>query len=202
MAINLLPHDHINWLAKCQHLVPFCRWLNLTHTNTYIHGPFNFATVNRHKSCDRISWHDWDILVWHPRDFQNPPPWFDLPSYSIHADLGIQISFCDPSHIAPLYATSNVDSDCLIPRQKVWDTPLFFQEAAKRDLADLLMPSQASNSTRWNCDAVSIMHVPVSLWLSSIFVWAHKINCLVSSNVFLDLPCGSRPDCWSQPAIL
>jgi hypothetical protein len=42
-------------LAKRQHLVPFCHRLNLTHTDTYIDGPVNFATVNRHKSCDHIS---------------------------------------------------------------------------------------------------------------------------------------------------
>ena len=38
------------------------QYINLTHLNTYIHGPFDFATLGGHKSCNRISANDWSIL--------------------------------------------------------------------------------------------------------------------------------------------
>jgi hypothetical protein len=31
--------------AKRHNLLPFQKWLNITHTDTYIHGPFEFTTV-------------------------------------------------------------------------------------------------------------------------------------------------------------
>jgi hypothetical protein len=74
MTHLIRPLDTSKALAKRQHLVPFHWWLDLTHTNTYIPHPFNFATVNGCKSCNCISQHDWDILVSHSWDFQNPPP--------------------------------------------------------------------------------------------------------------------------------
>ena len=38
------------------------QYINLTHLDTYIHGPFDFATLGGHKSCNRISANDWSIL--------------------------------------------------------------------------------------------------------------------------------------------
>jgi hypothetical protein len=64
MTTHLIrPSETSKALAKQQNLVPFCRWLNLTHTDTYIHGLFNFATVNGCKSHDHISQYDCDILI-------------------------------------------------------------------------------------------------------------------------------------------
>ncbi len=40
------PSDTSEALAVKQRLVPFRRWLNLTHSDTYLHGPFDFASVN------------------------------------------------------------------------------------------------------------------------------------------------------------
>jgi hypothetical protein len=48
--------------ALHHHLFSFCQYVNLTHSNTYIHGPFNFATFGGHKSHDRVSGNDWSIL--------------------------------------------------------------------------------------------------------------------------------------------
>ncbi len=38
-------------------------WLNLTHTDKYINGPFVFATTNGCKTQDRISQTNWDALA-------------------------------------------------------------------------------------------------------------------------------------------
>jgi hypothetical protein len=48
--------------AKRHGLVPFQRWINLTHSDTFIHGPFDFAIVEARKTRDRISQIDWDVL--------------------------------------------------------------------------------------------------------------------------------------------
>jgi hypothetical protein len=49
-------------------LCPFWKWLNLTHLNTFIHGPFEFASVNPSmagKTRDCVSQADLDILTSH-----------------------------------------------------------------------------------------------------------------------------------------
>ena len=48
----ICPSDTSTAYAKRNKLLPFHRFLNLTHTDTYIHGPFNIATINGRKSCD------------------------------------------------------------------------------------------------------------------------------------------------------
>ena len=56
------PSDTSEDFAARHQLVPFRQWINLTHQDTYIHGPFNFATVNGRRTRDRISEEDWKIL--------------------------------------------------------------------------------------------------------------------------------------------
>ena len=59
---NLIrPSDTSEDLASRKGLVPFRMWANLTHEDTYIHGPFEFATINGRKSRDRVSLDDWKI---------------------------------------------------------------------------------------------------------------------------------------------
>jgi hypothetical protein len=122
-----------------QKLVPFCCWLNHTHLDTYLHGPFNFATVNGWNTCNRIAQHDWDILSCQGVQFQNLLPWFDYPSYSIHINRGVHFTICDSSHTAALCAVSNLDIDCLYHYQRslVYSVyyPLLHFGAAKRNLS-------------------------------------------------------------------
>ena len=40
-------------------LVPAQKYVHLLHEDTFIHGPFDFATVNNQKTRDRISEKDW-----------------------------------------------------------------------------------------------------------------------------------------------
>lgn len=80
------PSDTSEDYARRHHLVPCRRLINLTHHDTFIHGPFDFASVNGRKSRDRISQFDWDNLAKRSSMFQNVVPSTELPSYSIHVD--------------------------------------------------------------------------------------------------------------------
>ncbi len=71
------------------HLLPIHCWVNLTHVNTFIHGPFDFTTVNGRKTRDCVGQEAWDALTAKTLMFCNPIPRFDLPSYSIHVDRGV-----------------------------------------------------------------------------------------------------------------
>ena len=80
--------------AKCHNLLPFRKWLNITHTDTYIHGPFKFATVRGRKSRYRICQEDcWDVLWQHDTMFQNPLHAYDFPTHSIHVDQGAHVTY-------------------------------------------------------------------------------------------------------------
>ena len=48
------PSDTSDDYAKRHHLLPFRKWLNSTHTDTFIHSLFEFATVRGRKSRDCI----------------------------------------------------------------------------------------------------------------------------------------------------
>ena len=40
----------------------FRKWLNITHSDTFIHGPFEFVSIGGQKTQDRISQYDWNVL--------------------------------------------------------------------------------------------------------------------------------------------
>jgi hypothetical protein len=89
------PSDTSEDYATRHKLCPFQKWLNLTHIDTFIHGPFEFATAHGCKTQDHISQANWDVLKMHLDMFHNPLPQFDIPSYSVHVDCGVHISFHD-----------------------------------------------------------------------------------------------------------
>lgn len=80
------PSESSEAYAKRHRLVPCCRYLNLSHTDTYICGPFDFATIKGRKCRDRIGREHWESLARHSSMFSNPVPSQDLPTYSIHVD--------------------------------------------------------------------------------------------------------------------
>jgi hypothetical protein len=59
------PSDTSEAHATRLSLVPFRRWVNLTHSDTFIHGPYNFAAAHGWQSRDRISNTDWDAISSH-----------------------------------------------------------------------------------------------------------------------------------------
>jgi hypothetical protein len=50
----ITPSDTSAEHASHHHLVTVRSWVNLTHCDTYIHGPFDFAILRGRKTCDRI----------------------------------------------------------------------------------------------------------------------------------------------------
>jgi hypothetical protein len=109
------PSDTSKAHAATHPLVPFRRWLNLTHSDTYIHGPFDFASVNACKTRDRISQSDWDILSKQTSMLHNPLLQFDLPSYSIHVNRGVHVAICNTTNCNLLLAAANLSGDQLYP---------------------------------------------------------------------------------------
>jgi hypothetical protein len=88
-------------------LTAFQKWVNLTHHDTFIHGPFDFSSINGRKTQDRVSQQDWDVLKSHCNMFHNPLPRFDVPSYSIHVDRGAHILFHDAAITRQLISTAS-----------------------------------------------------------------------------------------------
>ncbi|KAL3802962.1 hypothetical protein HJC23_011585, partial [Cyclotella cryptica] len=70
----LRPDSYAPIYAKELNLHPYCQWVNLFHHATYIHGPFEFATINGRKTRDRISTSDWDILSQSSTRYDDAPP--------------------------------------------------------------------------------------------------------------------------------
>jgi hypothetical protein len=89
------PSDTSDAYTVRHKLVPFRKWLNISHLDTFIHGPFDFASIRGRKTRDCISQDDWDILAKHTSMFGNPLPRFDVPTYSIHVDCGAHMQFHD-----------------------------------------------------------------------------------------------------------
>jgi len=63
------------------------------HEDTFIHGPFNFATVQNRMTRDRIGQVDLQALANHSHMYQNSVPSFDVPTYSIHVNNGVHFRF-------------------------------------------------------------------------------------------------------------
>jgi hypothetical protein len=101
------PYDTLEDYVTRHKLCPFRKWLNLTHIDTFIHGPFEFAAAQGCKTQDRISQADWDILKMHLDMFHKSLPQFDVPSYSVHVDRGAPISFHDTAISCQLVLTTS-----------------------------------------------------------------------------------------------
>ena len=82
--------------ASKELLVPFRKWINLTHTSAYIHGPFEFTSVRGRKSRDRIGTDVWKILSACRSMYSNDPLKSDVPSYSVHADRNMHEAYDTP----------------------------------------------------------------------------------------------------------
>jgi hypothetical protein len=101
----ITPLDKSEKRALHQHLVPVHCWVNVTRRVTFIHGPFDFATVRGRKTQDRVDQYAWNALSSKLSMFVNKVPRFDLPTYSIHLDRGINLIFTGMaavSHHEPL----------------------------------------------------------------------------------------------------
>ena len=93
-------------------LMPFRKWLNICHQDTYIHGPFEFASIRGNKTHDRIDQVDWDALALHSSLFCDPIPSFNLTTYLIHCGRDTHVSV----HIAAASDT------CIFKKSHTADT--------------------------------------------------------------------------------
>ncbi len=73
----ITPSDTSEDRASRQNLVPVRCWVNLTHNDTYIHGPFDFASVRGQKTRDRICLDDWNVILAKSSMFVNKVPKLD-----------------------------------------------------------------------------------------------------------------------------
>ncbi len=87
------PTDTSEAYALCHHQFSFCQYINLTHSDTYIHGPFNFATFGGRKSHDRVSGDDWSILQSCTAMFRNSMPSLEVTTYSVPIDACAHTTF-------------------------------------------------------------------------------------------------------------
>jgi hypothetical protein len=99
--------DSSDTYANQKKLLPLWKYVNLTHLNTFIHGPFNFATINNWKSRDRIGLTKWDILKSHCHLFHNLIPRFDVPTYSVHVDAGTHTTFYCAALLSELFSLAH-----------------------------------------------------------------------------------------------
>jgi hypothetical protein len=89
------PMDTSDSYVTRHKLMPFRKWLNICHLDTYIHGPFYFASVRGRKTRDRVAQSDWDVLHRNSLMFNNPVPRFDVPTYLVHCNCGAHVTFHD-----------------------------------------------------------------------------------------------------------
>ena len=104
------PSDTSEQLAARHNLSPFRQWITLTHESTYIHGPFEFASIHGRKSRDRITLSDWETLHQHSSMFTNDPPSLELPTYSIHIDRGVHLSYSSTELAQVLFLVTEATS--------------------------------------------------------------------------------------------
>ncbi len=103
--------------ASHHHLLPFCQYVNLTHSDTFIHGLFDFATLGGRKRRDRVSGDDWRILRLHTSMFHNLVPSEEVTTYSVHIDACAHTTFASGSPLGEIspHAASEREFQQLYP---------------------------------------------------------------------------------------
>jgi hypothetical protein len=81
----LQPSEFPPPLAEQRSLVPYREWINLHDSTIYIHGPFNFATLNNRKTRDRISETEWRTLAEKSNQYNNASP--EIRQRNIHVNV-------------------------------------------------------------------------------------------------------------------
>ena len=90
------PTNNEEMYCKKHQLQPFRDWINLFDDDTFLLGPFNFATFNGRQSKDRISTSVWSALQSQSDKFDNSVPktmnadnlvyYLDTQYHSMHSD--------------------------------------------------------------------------------------------------------------------
>ena len=95
------PTESTHSYVKQKHLIPFREWIYIHHKDTFLHGPFDFATINGQKTKDHISSQDWSTLSQIKQKYDNSAPVTNLIStnafhintqyHTVHKDHAIDI---------------------------------------------------------------------------------------------------------------
>jgi hypothetical protein len=80
------PSNNVTKYCKQKNLTAHSIWTYLSHSDIYLLGPFNFATLNGRKSIDRIDHDIWQNLSKLSSHYKNQPPSPVASAYSIHID--------------------------------------------------------------------------------------------------------------------
>ena len=95
-----LPYGLFRGVCSCFWLLtPFRQWVFLHFADTFIHGPFNFATINGRRTRDRVDAIDWAALRACAEMYSNPSPSTSLPTFCV------QLSKVHVEHHIPSVAT-------------------------------------------------------------------------------------------------
>ena len=79
-------------------LLPYTKWVFINHANVFLHGPFDFATLNETKTRDRLSQSDLQVLSDTSAKYDNEPPiiasantafYIDTAFHSRHENLRV-----------------------------------------------------------------------------------------------------------------
>ena len=88
----ITPSDTYEDCALHFHLHPIHCWTYLTHSDTYIHGLFSFATVRGMKTRNHVDQDCWKALAAKSSMFSNKLPSFVIPRYSIRLNCGVHLT--------------------------------------------------------------------------------------------------------------
>jgi hypothetical protein len=84
------PSETSESYASCHKLLPLGKWLNISHLDTYIHGPVEFATIviafARRTGVSSADTSLCSAIQFHCSD---------VPTFSIHVDRGAHVTFHD-----------------------------------------------------------------------------------------------------------
>ncbi len=145
-------------------LSAFKKWVNLTHWDTFIHGPFEFSSVNGRKTQDCVSQTDWNVPKSYCNMFHNPSPCFDVPSYSIHVDHGVHVLFHNTAIARLLISTASHASDTS---------------------GLLLPPSSLTKGLGVDCIPSPVLYIYIQTWRSSFEVWHAEMDTLQRAWLFI-----------------
>ena len=89
------PSEEQRTYCHNHNLVAFSEWIHIHQDDTYLHGPFNFATLNGRKTRDRVDRKDWEILSQLKEKYDNAPPSLTLSALTIHVDTNSHSEYSD-----------------------------------------------------------------------------------------------------------
>ena len=176
------PSDSSASYATRHKLVPFRKWLNILHLDTYIHGPFESASVRGRKSHDHIAQEDWDQLKQHSPIVGNPIPTFNVPSYLVHVYRSTHEAFllkasCDNLMSASL-GTMESPSDKLYLWQKVIGPTPFFFFLPKNEFKKCPLESNRHQWTLIGCSLLGVGDCVVLPFLLSLSVISGPLSAV------------------------